>query len=302
MLTVTDGIGTAERAGRACGERQALEQATADDEYVISDALRSLGLAMGPLLARLRSERELGMTPSQRVADPDTTVSRHMVQPGDLVDRLAHQVRLMNEDVAANAHAGAPEVRRAVGGLGGVLGDLLDARNAARDLRPTGRGGEIAPLLVGAYGHVLDEVELWLARLVRVLADPGAEIARQAPSGGPYEIELALKLPPAPQLAALRGWAMERAAHKPGFWGGVSAIVPGWGLASLLFGGNGDCDQAGARWALMRHRRSAQDLIVGQLRHAVAPAARAPWAGCGAVSGSRLRAGAGARKRRPRAH
>ncbi|HRY89598.1 MAG TPA: hypothetical protein P5163_13905 [Rubrivivax sp.] len=212
----------------------------ADDEFVISDALRSLGLALRPLLARLRSERELGMTPGQRVADPEATVSRHMGRLGDLVDRLAHQVRLMNEDVAANAHADAADVQRAVAGLTGVVDDLLDARRSARRLRPAGRGGEIAPLLVGAYDHVLTEVELWLSRLVRVLADPAAEIARLRQSGPPYEIELALKLTPAPQLAALHDWSIGRAAHKLGFWGGVSALVLGWGLSGLFLGGGDD--------------------------------------------------------------
>ena len=65
-----------------------------------------------------------------------------------------------------------------------------------------------------------------------------AGVALSACSGPPNVVEL----PPqdTSKLAALHDWSIGRAAHKLGFWGGVSALVLGWGLSGLFLGGGDD--------------------------------------------------------------
>ncbi|HMO48672.1 MAG TPA: hypothetical protein PKB14_21940 [Rubrivivax sp.] len=216
----------------------------ADDEFRLPPALRKLGQALQPLL--LRSQRELARqaVPTRQMVDPPASLSRHCGRLSGVIEQLTRSVENMNLDVAANPQADDADVRRAVEGLTRCVDELIDACRDARGLYAGGAAAETPALMAGAYLHLLVEVTQWLERLVRTTADPAAEIARLRLSSPPYEIELTLKLSPAPQLAALQQWAQQQAPQpaKPGLLAQLGVVVLVWGLGNALFGNDCGCD------------------------------------------------------------
>ena len=216
----------------------------ADAEFRISDALRSLGPALQPLLRWLNSEIAREIVPSECVDDnPAAALAQHLDRVADLTERLARSVSALNSDVVAYDQAGSADVQRAVDRMTSSVGDLIADCNEARRLYATGSFAPAPPLVAGAYRHALAEVAQWLERLVRVLADPAAEIARLRQSGPPYQIDVVLRLTAPPQMAALQQWAQRQASQSstPGLWGHLSTAILGWGLASAMLGNDCDC-------------------------------------------------------------
>lgn len=214
------------------------------DEFRVCAPLRDLGHALQPLLRRLQFELTRPMAPTRPAADPTTILSQHLDRLSGSVQRLVRRVEDMEIDVAANPQAGEADVRRVVDGLTRCVDDLIDGCRDARSLRAGGAAADMPTLLAGAYLHLLGDIEQWLERMVRTLADPGAELARLRQASPPYEIELKLELTAAPQWAEIRQWAQQHApqTRRIGFWDQLSALVLSWALVGALFGGGHDCN------------------------------------------------------------
>lgn len=174
-----------------------------DREFTASDALQSLRIALHPLRQRLQRELACDIVPSRRVADPVATLSQHFGRLPHLAERLAQSVNDMGIEVAANPHASAEDVRRAVDRLTDCVDDLIAGCREACSLRADARAMEMPRLLGGVYMHVLAETAQWLQRLVQAIADPTAAIAHQRPScADAPKIRVTLKLRAANKTAA----------------------------------------------------------------------------------------------------
>jgi len=216
-----------------------------DNDVGMSAAIRDLGRSLRPLLQRLHSELASATVASRRASDPVRVVSGHLHLLEQIPQRLTSSIHGLNADVLDNRDAVSIDVERAVGRLASCLDELLDGYREARSLRAIGPATEILPLLAGVYRHLLSEIAPWLERMVRVLADPATEIAKQGlSSSDTAEVDLILRLNIPPQLNELHQWARRQASQpaKPGSWGVLTSMLLGWGLASALVGGDCDCE------------------------------------------------------------
>ncbi|MBN8507858.1 MAG: hypothetical protein J0L57_04530 [Burkholderiales bacterium] len=214
-----------------------------DDDFRMPDGVRELGEALRPVRYRLRSELARTVVASRQASDPVDIVSRHLNRLQQIADRLETSIGRLNADVLGDPRVGNPALPRAVGRLADCVEELTDGWRDVRSLRPDAAAAEMPDLLAGTYRHVLNEIEEWLDRLLRVIADPTAELARQrSRSSGPAEITLALKLTAPPQVPQLVQLANRQSpALELGFWGTAGLALLGAGLFGSLFGGDCDC-------------------------------------------------------------
>ncbi len=200
-----------------------------------------LGQALRPVCATLAAR--LDAPPAGTAAAPDMAalLSHHLQAMRGACERLEARVRDLMDDVLANEAASDADVQRSAARFAVVVEDLLDGHRDVRASNARGDDVQARDLLAGAYRHLLVEIRDWLGEVVAALADPLAAARRRgiAPDG-PIELEFALRLTPAPQLAALASWARRHSARL-GLWDTIGLLAVGWWVGNALFGGSDDC-------------------------------------------------------------
>ena len=207
---------------------------------VLPPHIITLGSAMRPLLSKL--EARMMDTPKHRIVAKYDMADAISDQLDDLVGTTSGLVTKVNilGDVLSTVGTDA-EIHRVVGGIEVYLDDLLAQRFEVLRWRAAGSDARALDLLAGVYRHLLTEIRDWLDELVETIADPLAAVKRRGlPASGKVDLQLALTLTEAPQLAALLRWVERnhRPAGKsnPGFLGTVGAVVAGIAIGGWLFG------------------------------------------------------------------
>lgn len=205
--------------------------------------LQALAGALLPLQRRVHE----GLTQGGRPAVPARSGTEQVSHALDLLQtRLEALEGVINRDfpalMASDDDQGTLLAYKIAGKLESILDELLTEhhRHDAGHDYPALR-------LAAIHRHALEEVAAWLDEMLEVIDDPIPALRRRGlPTTGKVDLELTLRLTPAPELAELeryvRAQGLERrSASAPsnglGFWGWAAVI----GLGLWLSGGG--CDE-----------------------------------------------------------
>lgn len=206
-------------------------------------SVKALGHALAPLsqrihavLTEVRQELVLGKSSIESV--------EHALEK--LQEWLAALDTIINHDIAALVEGSDTEGVFNAYRIAGKLESNLEAMLAAYR-RYEGSDEYPYRLLAAIHRHTLTEIVDWIDEVIEVIDYPSYALQRRRlPTRGQVELELALRLTPAPELAALEQYyrtmdidrrhsATQR--RGPGLWGWAAAI----GLGLWL--GSGGCDE-----------------------------------------------------------
>lgn len=214
------------------------------DEITLPSRLVCLGEAMAPVLGKLDAALAEPSVPTVRAVSIFDVVKDGTSVLSASIHRISDQMKGLMTDVVAKESVSDRDVCRVVGRFERVLDEIIDAYRTVNQQYCHGSDEEARVLLAGAFRHSMREIQVWLRDLVDTLANPNAALRRKGlPTTGTIEVELTLKLTPAPETAGLQRWVdrqkRDRQASENqglGFWGTVGAIVIGWGIGEALFG------------------------------------------------------------------
>lgn len=222
----------------------------APTEALLPPHVTLLGQALTPSLQRLESQLtpRARLEPSAPLGDFAPVAEETLSRFGDSSERLVGEVGRLDAVVSATAVADA-EVHRAAGRVEMVLDELHGSYAALRNLQPASWCAEGHELLLAALRHPLVEIRDWLRELVDTFADPAAAVEkRRLPKRDQVTLHLALTLTAPPELKAFTRWLEEQESQlagngpapqrEPGAWDGLLALVAGFALGGLFFGGD----------------------------------------------------------------
>lgn len=202
-----------------------------------------LGQALRPLWVRLATRLDAPAGSASGTPDMAQFLARHLEAMRGACMRLEDRTRGVTDDVLSNEAASDADVQHAASRLTAVVDELLDGQREVRASSVHGANAEARDLLAGAYRHLLVEIRDWLGEVVEALADPLAAARRRGLAlDEPVELTLALRLTPAPQLAALARWARRQpGSTRLSLWETIGVLALGWGIGNALFGNHDDC-------------------------------------------------------------
>jgi hypothetical protein len=211
------------------------------DTPIVPRRVMLLEQALRPVYATLVARLDAPPAGTAAVSDMVALLSIHLEAMRAACGRLEARISDVMNDVLANDAAGDAVVQRSAARFAAVVEDLLDGHRDVRVSVVHGDDAQARDLLAGAYRHLLVEIRDWLGEVVEALADPQAVARRRGLAlDDPIELELNLRLTPAPQLGALARWARRHPARL-GPWEKVALLAIGWWAGSALFGDNDDC-------------------------------------------------------------
>ncbi len=211
-------------------------------ESPFPECVKALGHALAPLSQRIHAV----LAESQRRSVLDQPSVERV---GHALDKLQAQLEaleaIINHDLAAlvecTVDKGGLDAYRIAGKLESTLGTILVAYR-----RYDGSDEYPYLLLAAIHRHTLTEIVDWIDELIEAIDNPIHALQRRhLPTMGRVELDLTLRLTPAPELAELeqyyRAWSVDQrhsgTERGLGFWGWAAVI----GLGLWL--GSGGCDE-----------------------------------------------------------
>lgn len=207
----------------------------------IPPRLSTLATALRPCLATLLRRLDEPALPDIPMGDSTVWLNVSLSQLKFYIEGMTFQVDQLMREVLSNEQAIDADIYRAAGRFEAYLDGFLDSRSGVRRAVVAADFVEARELLAGAFRHSLNEIAIWLKKLVNVLADPLAEARRRGmPENGPISLDLALNFTSAPETAQLNAWAMRKSQsnRRTGFW----HLLGGFALGALLIDGISDHD------------------------------------------------------------
>ncbi|MFZ5467267.1 MAG: hypothetical protein ACOZAI_08415 [Pseudomonadota bacterium] len=207
------------------------------------ECVKALGHALAPLSQRIHAV----LTESQQRSVLDQSSIERV---GNALDKLQEQIEaletIINHDFTAlvecTVDEGVLNAHRIAGKLESTLGTMLVAYR-----RYDGSDEYPYLLLAAIHRHTLTEIVDWIDEVIEVIDNPIHALQRRhLPTMGRVELDLALRLTPAPELMELEQYYRARGIDQRhsatqrrglGFWGWAAVI----GLGLWL--GSGGCDE-----------------------------------------------------------
>ena len=218
--------------------------------------LQALGEALIPVAEKMKAVASLPASRDLPSGDILKFASRHIQRLGDGSGQLQDEIEGLGASVIAGAELAS--LHRHIGRLERCIENLLEAREEVSCWDGDLEDARGRSLLLLIYDHLLGEVASWLDEVIEACTDLEGVLKRRglidaATSDAPPTLTFNLHLTTPPEVRELTEWCKERQeerrqADEPapppaepppaplGFWGHVTAIVFGIGIAEFLFG------------------------------------------------------------------